>query len=211
MDKFINRRAAGKVIAELLKKYANNEKAIILALPRGGVPVAYEIAQALSLPLDVFIVRKLGVPHQEELAMGAIATGNTIFLNKDIIQTLHITPSQIEQVKLEEKSELLRRELVYRGNRPFPTLQNKIVILVDDGIATGATMRAAILSIRAQLPQKIVVAVPVAALDTCQEMQSMVDEMICPIRPGTFYAVGAWYEEFSQTTDEEVFQLLKKG
>lgn len=211
MEKYVNRREAGKILSEKLNKYANNSNAIVLALPRGGVPVAYEVAKTLSLPLDVFIVRKLGVPHQEELAMGAIATGNTLVLNEDIIKTLDISESDIQTVKLREQAELKRRNLLYRGELPFPILKEKIVIIVDDGIATGATMRAAILNIRSQHPRKIVMAVPVAAAETCRQMQPLVDELVCPIQPQQFYAVGAWYDDFSQTTDAEVFQLLKKG
>jgi predicted phosphoribosyltransferase len=208
MDKFINRRTAGKILAEKLKKYANQTDVMILALPRGGVPVAYEIAQALSVPLDIFIVRKLGVPGQDELAMGAIATGGFLVLNEDIIVSCNVSPDDIDAVKLLEDNELKRRQSLYRGNRPLPTVENKTVILVDDGIATGATMRVAIKAIRAQRPKKIVMAVPVAAAQTCAEMEPLVDEVCCPLQPLAFHAVGAWYDDFSQTTDEEVFALL---
>lgn len=206
--KYQNRHEAGKILAKHLKKYSEKKDVIILALPRGGVPVGYEVAKALSVPLDVFIVRKLGVPFQEELAMGAIASHDALVLNDEIIQTLNISQSDIHKVMQSEKKELKRRENLYRGNRPALALQDKTVILIDDGIATGATMRAAILAIRTQNPQKIVMAVPVAAASTCEEMSPLVDELICPLMPTAFYAVGAWYENFSQTTDEEVSELL---
>lgn len=209
MEKFFDRHEAGRVLAEQLKPYSKSSNAIVLALPRGGVPVAYEIAKALSIPLDVFIVRKLGVPGHEELAMGAIATGGMIVFNEEIVRDLHISKPAIDQVIQSEQQELQRRELSYRGNRPFPTLQNKTIILVDDGIATGATMRAAIKALHQQNPSKMIMAVPVAAFETCVEMEKLVDKIICPLKPHQFYAVGAWYENFPQTSDEEVFELLK--
>jgi putative phosphoribosyl transferase len=209
MDKFTNRREAGKTLAELLKNYAHKKDVIVLALPRGGVPVAYEIANALSVPLDVFIVRKLGVPGHEELAMGAIATGGTIIFNQDIIHQLNLTKNQIDQVIHSEQQELKRRNLKYRDDKPFPDLAGKTIILVDDGIATGATMRAAIQALHQKKPASIIVAVPVAEISTCKEMTSLVDNIICPLRPASFFAVGAWYENFSQTEDEEVYELLR--
>lgn len=209
MDKYQDRRQAGQVLARALSTYADRDNVIVLALPRGGVPVAYEIAKSLHAPLDVFIVRKLGVPGHEELALGAIATGDIYIFNEDIIGELQVSKQQIETVIKQESNELKRRELAYRGNRPFPDLQNKIVILVDDGIATGATMRAAIKSLRLLKPKNIIVAVPVAAKEMCDVMQNEVDQFYCPLRPVSFYAVGAWYQDFSQTEDEEVYTLLK--
>lgn len=208
MERYLDRQQAGKVLAEHLKKYANKKDVIVLALPRGGVPVAYEIAKAISSPLDVFIVRKLGVPGNEELAMGAIATGGVIVFNDAIVQQLKIPKSAIDNVIQSELDELHRRESRYRHNQALPTLTNKTVILVDDGIATGATMRVAIKSLRELKPAKIIVAVPVAAYSTCQEMARLADEIVCPLRPENFYAVGVWYENFPQTSDEEVAILL---
>lgn len=211
MDKFIDRQAAGIILAGLLKKYANQSNVIILALPRGGVPVAYEIATALSAPLDVFIVRKLGFPGHEELAVGAIASGGTIFFNEPLMSQLNITRLSIQPVVEKEQEELLRREKLYRNNRPFPNLREKTVILVDDGIATGATMRAAIEALRKHKPTSIIIAVPVAAFSTCEEMAPLVEKIVCPLKPIDFYAVGLWYEHFPQTSDEEVIELLEKS
>ncbi|KTC86633.1 phosphoribosyltransferase [Legionella brunensis] len=208
MEKFINRHEAGRILADQLKMYAYNPDVIVLALPRGGVPVGYEIAKALSVPLDVFIVRKLGVPGHEELAMGAIASGATAIFNDEIVEALHISKQAIEEVIHSEEEELERREAIYRHNQPFPKLENKIVILVDDGVATGATMRAAIKSLRKQNPARLIMAIPVAAFSTYQEMAKLVDEIICPLQPLHFYAVGLWYEDFAQTTDTEVTELL---
>lgn len=209
MNKFSDRHDAGRVLASLLTAYANHSDAIVLALPRGGVPVAYEIANALALPLDIFVVRKLGVPGHEELAFGAIASGDVIVFNSEIVNDLKIPKSAIDQVIKAEQKELQRRDVAYRGTQPFPVLKDKIIILVDDGMATGATMRAAIEATRKQQPRYLIVAVPVAADSTCQEMAPLVDEFICPLRPHDFYAVGVWYDEFLQTTDEEVHQLLQ--
>ncbi len=208
MEKFIDRQQAGRILAEKLKEYANQPNVIALALPRGGVPVAYEIATALSIPLDVFIVRKLGVPEHEELAMGAIASGGTVFVNESIIRELSLKKSSIDVVIQSEQDELARREHVYRGDRPFPDLLGKKVILIDDGIATGATMQAAIIALRKHKPANIIIAVPVAARTTCEAMESQVDRLVCPLQPINFYAVGLWYEHFSQTTDDEVIKLL---
>lgn len=211
MDKFSDRYEAGKVIATQLKDYANKPDVIVLALPRGGVPVGYEIAKALALPLDVFIVRKLGVPGHEELAMGAIATGGTTIFNEEIIDDLHISQSAIELILQSEREELKRREIRYRDNMPPPNLQGKTVILVDDGIATGATMRAAIKAILQHKPASIILAVPVIALSTYNEMSALVDKIIYSMKPLNFYAVGLWYDDFSQTTDSEVSDLLKES
>ena len=211
MDKYIDRQQAGRVLVSLLNKYANQPNVIVLALPRGGVPVAYEIATALSLPLDVFIVRKLGLPGHEEFAMGAIASGGTIVFNESVAHDLHLQQAAVDAVIESEMNELTRREQLYRGNRPLPDLLGKIIILVDDGIATGSTMLAAIHALKKQKPANMIVAVPVAALATCQTMASLVDKLICPLQPVNFYAVGLWYENFSQTTDDDVINLLKNG
>jgi putative phosphoribosyl transferase len=211
MDKYLDRRQAGKILAKKLMAYANRDDVFVFALPRGGVPVAFEIARALHAPLDVFIVRKLGVPHHRELAMGAIAMGNVRIFNEDIIKELDISTDDINAVMAEEQTELMRRETVYRGNKPFPELQNKTVILVDDGIATGASMRAAITAIKSLQVSHIVLAVPVASEVICDEFESLVDDFICPLRLYDFHAVGLWYEDFPQTEDEEVHYLLKQA
>lgn len=211
MNKFANRTEAGAKLAELLDQYADQTGVIILALPRGGVPVAFEIAKKLHLPLDVFIVRKLGVPGHAELAMGALATGGIHIFNEDIVNSLQISDEAIENVIQKEQKELKRREMAYRDEKPFPSLKNKTVILVDDGMATGATMRVAIKSLRLLHPKKIVVAVPVADYELSKQIESLVDEFICPLRPKQFYAVGAWYDDFSQTEDDEVFDLLREA
>lgn len=211
MDKFIDRQDAGRVLASHLMAYNQDKQTIILALPRGGVPVAYEIAIRLSLPLDVFIVRKLGVPGYEELAMGAIATGGTIFFNKPLIKNLNIAQTAIDNVLAEEKKELHRREHLYRGNKPPLKVVNQTIILVDDGIATGATISAAIEALQEQHPAKLIIAVPVAAKSTYEELISVVDKVICPLTPIDFHAVGIWYENFAQTSDDEVINLLQKA
>ncbi|EKD53808.1 MAG: Phosphoribosyltransferase [uncultured bacterium] len=210
MEKFFDREAAGKVLAEQLKEYAKKPNTLILALPRGGVPVAYEIAKALSLPLDVFIVRKLGVPGHEELAMGAIAMGGAVIFNEDIVKSLHISKFDIQQAIQAEQQELERRELLYRDRQELPEITGKTIILVDDGIATGATLRAAIQSLKQKKPRHIIVAAPVAAFSTCEELKNEVDEIVCPFKAENFYAVGVWYEHFPQTSDKEVSALLKK-
>jgi len=208
MKKFIDRKQAGTVLAEQLKEYANQANVIVLALPRGGVPVAYEIAKTLCLPLDVFVVRKLGTPGHKELAMGAIASGGTVIFNEEIVDGYNIEHSAIDVVLQAEQKELLRREHLYRGNRPFPILLNKTIILVDDGIATGATMYAAIKALKSHNPAHIILAVPVAAHSTCKEMKALVDKMVCPLQPIDFYAVGLWYDNFPQTSDDEVIAML---
>ena len=211
MDQFIDRQEAGTILAKLLKDFAHQSNVIVLALPRGGVPVAYEIAQELSAPLDVFIVRKLGVPGQEELAMGAIASGGTVIFNEPIVRALNLEKSSIDRILQSEQEELARRERLYRGNQPYPALLGKTIILVDDGIATGATMRAAIKGLRSYKPASIVIAVPVAARSTCEEMAGLVDKIVCPLEPINFCAVGLWYEHFPQTSDSEVCELLAKA
>ncbi|HWE07253.1 MAG TPA: erythromycin esterase family protein, partial [Rhizomicrobium sp.] len=205
---FRDRREAGRVLAEKLATYANRSDLLVLALPRGGVPVAYEVARALRAPLDVYVVRKLGVPGYEELAMGAVATGGVRVLNDQIVERLGIPDQMIDAVAAREQRELARRERLYRGDRPPPHVNGRTVILVDDGLATGATMQAAVEALRQQNPARIVVAVPTASPDTCEEMKKKADEVICAITPEPFYAVGRWYDDFSQTTDDEVTALL---
>jgi len=205
---FHDRTDAGRVLAAAVSKYAGRTDVVVLGLPRGGVPVAYEVARALGAPLDVFLVRKLGLPGHEELAMGAIASGGIRLINDDVVQTYQVTDAEIEAVSAAEQRELERREQAYRDGRPLPELQDRTVILVDDGLATGATMRAAVLALRQESPARIVVAVPVAAEETCDEFQGIVDDIICAETPAPFYAVGLWYEDFAQTTDDEVHDLL---
>jgi putative phosphoribosyl transferase len=209
MDKYQDRQQAGTLLAAELKAYATRDDVLVLALPRGGVPVAFEIAKALKAPLDVFIVRKLGVPGHSELAMGAMATGDTYVFNEDIIRELKISPEEIQAVIRHEQQELNRREVTYRGNKSYPSLKAKTIILVDDGVATGATIRAAIKALRQFHPANLIVAVPVADKHMCEDLKSLVDKLICPLRPLHFYAVGAWYENFPQTEDEEVTKLLR--
>jgi putative phosphoribosyl transferase len=211
MLRFRDRCEAGRELAAELMNYANRPDVIILALPRGGVPVAYEVARALNAPLDVFLVRKLGLPEREELAMGAIATGGVRVLNEEVVRVLRIPDEVIEAVAAEEEQELHRREREYRGDRPPPKVRGKSVILVDDGLATGSTMRAAVAALRQQKPARLVVAVPVGAPDTCSEFQNEADEVVCAQTPEPFCAVGLWYADFSQTTDEEVHELLQRA
>jgi len=209
MTYFRNRREAGKKLAEELLHYANRSDVIVLALPRGGVPVAYEVSLALNVALDIFIVRKLGLPGQEELAIGAIASGGIRVLNEDIIHMLNILEEVIENVAERELQELQRRERHYRGNHPAPEVRDRTVILIDDGLATGASMRAAVTGLHAQGPARIVIAVPVSAPQTCEAFEKEVDEIVCAITPEPFVGVGWWYEDFSQTTDEGVRLFLK--
>jgi putative phosphoribosyl transferase len=206
-----NRSEAGKYLATQLSNYANRDDVLVLALPRGGVPVAFEVAKALDAPLDIFLVRKLGIPGHEELAMGAISTGGVRVLNHDVVDYLGIPDDVIDAVAANELRELERREHAYRGDRAEPDVRGKTVILVDDGLATGSTMRAAVAALRQQNPARIVVAVPVSALQTCNEYRMGVDEIICAVTPEPFDGVGKWYRDFSQTTDEEVRQLLEKA
>lgn len=209
-NRFRDRREAGRLLAAKLPAYAHRPDVLVLALPRGGVPVAYEVARALGAPLDVFLVRKLGVPGQEELAMGAVASGGVRVLNDDIVTALRIPERVIDAIAAREQPELARRERLYRGNRPPPDVRGRTVILVDDGLATGATMAAAVKALRQQHPARIVVAVPIASPDTCEQLSTEVDEVVCAAMPHPFHAVGLWYEDFSQTTDDEVRELLAR-
>jgi putative phosphoribosyl transferase len=211
MERFKDRRDAGKILAQKLAAYAGQTDVIVLALPRGGVPVAYEVALALNAPLDIFLVRKLGLPGREELAIGAIASGGIRVLNEDIIRVLSVPEEVINIVVRHELKELERREHRYRGNRPVPDIRDRKVILIDDGLATGASMRAALVGVRAQHPARIVVAVPAAAPELCNSFQFEVDEMICAMTPEPFYGLGRWYEDFSQTTDAEVRMFLEEA
>jgi predicted phosphoribosyltransferase len=210
-SRFANRRKAGRLLATKLAAYANRPDVIVLALPRGGVPVGYEVARALNAPLDVFLVRKLGVPGHEEFALGAIATGGVRVLNQDVVRGLRIPPDVIDAIAAREQQELERRERLYRGDRPAPTVRDRTVILVDDGLATGATMLAAINALRQRAAGRIVVAVPIASPETCHQLSEEVDDIVCAVTPEPFHAVGLWYEDFSQTTDDEVRELLGHG
>ncbi|MGP0063748.1 MAG: phosphoribosyltransferase [Isosphaeraceae bacterium] len=209
--RFRDRSEAGRLLASRLDAYAGRADVLVLGLPRGGVPVAFEVARALRVPLDVCVVRKLGVPGHEELAMGAIASGGAWVLNDDVIQALNIGGHTIRDVAERELEELKRRERAYRGDRPALDVHGRTVILVDDGIATGSTMRAAIDALRRLGPARLVVAVPTASPSTCDEIGQTVDECICMITHDPFYAVGAWYEDFSQTTDDQVRDLLHRA
>ncbi|HEX6134698.1 MAG TPA: phosphoribosyltransferase [Longimicrobiales bacterium] len=209
--RFRDRTDAGRRLATDLHEYAGRGDVIVLGLPRGGIPVAYEVARALDVPLDVFLVRKLGVPGHEEYAMGAIASGGVRVLNEEVTREIGISQDVISRVAAQEQIELERRERAYRRDRPEPDLHGKIAILVDDGLATGSTMRAAATALRAMGPARIVVAVPVAARETCDQLRAVVDEVVCTRQPEPFMAVGLWYEDFSQTTDEEVRDLLERA
>jgi putative phosphoribosyl transferase len=208
---FQDRREAGRIVAGRLSEYANRPDVVVLALPRGGVPVAYEVTSALNVPLDVFLVRKIGVPGHEEFAMGAVASDGGRVLNREVIDALQIPDDVVERLIAREERELERRERAYRGDRPFPDLRGKSVILVDDGLATGSTMRAAISALRQRQPARLVVAVPVGSPETCDALRAHVDDIICSIMPDPLYAVGLWYADFSQTTDDEVRELLKEA
>lgn len=205
---FADRAEAGTLLASKLMHYAHQPDVLVLGLPRGGVPVAYPIAQALGAPLDVFVVRKVGVPGQGELAMGAIAMGGVTILNQELIDEIGISPSVVESVVKHESVELSRRERLYRGNQPPFNVQGQTVIVVDDGLATGATMLAAVVALQKMKPAKIVIAVPVASKQIYEAFRGKADEIVCGITPSPFIAVGAWYNNFSQTTDDEVRQLL---
>jgi putative phosphoribosyl transferase len=208
---FHDRHDAGRQLAAHLDPYAGRSDVIVLALPRGGVPVGYEVARALGAPLDVFLVRKLGVPGHEELAMGAIASGGVRVLNEDVVSDLRISDRWVDVVAARELAELRRREEAYRDGRPAPDVRGRVAILVDDGLATGASMRAAVSALKRLGPAKVVVAVPVGAAQTCRELEPLADEVVCAETPDPFYAVGTWYQDFDQTTDDEVRELLARA
>ena len=205
---FADRREAGRELAKLLQHFQPAAGVVVLALPRGGVPVAFEIAEALDATLDVFLVRKLGAPGHPELAMGAIASGSTRVINEEVVHALGIAREQIEAVARREQSELERRDAVYRQGRLLTPLADRTVILVDDGLATGSTMRAAVQAVRQHTPARVIVAVPVGAPETCRALREIADEVICAKTPLSFSAVGQWYRDFSQTKDDEVIALL---
>jgi predicted phosphoribosyltransferase len=205
---FVDRREAGAVLAERLRQFAGRRDVVVLALPRGGVPVGFEVARALGAPLDVFVVRKLGLPAHPELAMGAIASGGVRVLNEQVLESIAVSQAAIDAVTRTEQLELERRERAYRDGRPLVQTEGRIVILVDDGLATGSTMRAAVLAVRRLRPSRVVVAVPVGARQTCRQLREAADDVVCALNPEPFRAVGLWYRDFSQTTDAEVRQLL---
>lgn len=208
---FKNRTQAGQLLAEALSKYADREDVLVLGLPRGGVPVAFEVAQKLHAPLDVLVVRKLGVPGWEELAMGAIASGGIHVLNDRVLRSHEISEADLEMAVAAQTKELHRRELAYRGHTGAPEVAGKIVLLVDDGIATGSTIQAAVQALRLQHADRIVIAVPAAAPDSCARLRPQVDELIALLIPDDFHAVGQWYDDFSQTTDAEVTDLMNRA
>jgi putative phosphoribosyl transferase len=209
--RFRDRFEAGRRLAAALQRYAGRPNLLVLALPRGGVPVGYEVARALQAPLDVMLVRKLGVPGHEELAMGAIASGGIRVISDDVVRALGISDRAIATIAAHEEHELERREQAYRGARPAPRVAEHTVILVDDGLATGSTMRAAVAALKAQQPERLVVAVPVAAPETCEAFRTEVDDVVCALAPEPFFAVGNWYQDFSQISDHEVRELLRQA
>lgn len=206
--RFHNRTEAGQLLAKQLTAFANAQDVLVLGLPRGGVPVAYEVAKALNVPLDICLVRKLGVPGREELAMGAIAAGGIRVLNDDVVENLQIKPETIEAVTKQELQELQRRDRNYRGQQPPPDISDRTIILIDDGIATGSTMLAAITTLQTQQPKQIIVAIPVAEPQVCEQLQTLVDKVVCLAMPKPLYAIGLWYHNFSQTSDAQVRELL---
>ena len=206
--RYSHRRHAGQELARALASYVGRADVVVLGLPRGGVPVAAEVARGLNAPLDVFLVRKLGVPGQEELAFGAIAEGGARVLNTEIVNAAGLAPAAIDRIEARERGELARRQTLYRGDRPAPSVRDRVVILVDDGLATGATMDAAVMALRSLAPSSIVVAVPVGARETCDRLARVADRVVCVATPEPFDAVGRWYDDFSQTTDDEVRALL---
>ena len=208
---FRDRADAGRQLAARLAAYVGRPDVVVLALPRGGVPVAFETARALGASMDVFLVRKLGVPGREELAMGALATGGVRVLNDDVVRTLAIPDHVIDAAAEKEQRELARREHAYRDDRPPPDVKGRTALLVDDGLATGSTMRAAVAALRKLHPSRIVIAVPVGSAETCAELAGEADEVVCAQTPEPFYAVGLWYDDFTQTTDEEVHELLERA
>jgi putative phosphoribosyl transferase len=209
--RFRDRFSAGRELAGALESYAHDPTALVLALPRGGVPVGYAVARALPAPLDVFMVRKLGLPGHEELAMGAIASGGIRVLNNEVVHAFDIPTEVIDAVADEEQQELSRREEAYRGNRSRPDIGGRTVIVVDDGLATGSTMRAAVTALGQHRPRRIVIGVPVAAGSACMDLRPQVDDLVCLFAPEPFQAVGLWYEDFSQTSDEEIRELLARA
>ncbi|AUT03542.1 phosphoribosyl transferase [Nostoc sp. CENA543] len=210
-QKFRDRTEAGKLLAAKLTAYSHHDDVLVLALPRGGVPVGYEVAKQLNAPLGICLVRKLGVPEHRELAMGAISMGKVRVINQNVVDLLSISPATIDSVAATEQLELNRRYQLYQGDRPLPKIQNKTIILVDDGIATGATIKAAIATIKQQQPRELIVAVPVAGISTCEELAREVDQVVCVLMVENLYAIGIWYEDFAQTTDTEVRSLLTKS
>lgn len=211
MGLFHDRFHAGQLLAEKLNRYRGTDKLLVLGLPRGGVPVAFEVAQVLGAPLDVFVVRKLGLPGYRELAMGAISTGGLRVLNHEVIRTFRLSREVIDRIAQIEQRELERQERIFRQDQPLPEICGRVVILVDDGLATGSTMRAAAQALRQHHPQRLIVAVPVGAAETCEAMQNEADEVICEICPDDFMAVGAWYEDFSPVSDQVVRNLVKEA
>ena len=209
--RYRDRKHAGDVLAQLLLEYQNATDVIVFGLARGGVPVAYEIAKTLNIPLDVLIVRKIGMPGHQEYAIGAIASGQIAVFNQDVIARLHIPEEDIQMILKEEKEELARREVIYRHQKPFPNIRNKTVILVDDGVATGFSLKAAIAALRIKHPKEIVIAVPVGALDSIENLQGICKKVICPLTPEDFHAVGQWYFNFNQVEDDEVISCLEKN
>jgi putative phosphoribosyl transferase len=207
---FQDRFEAGRILASRLSQFAQRNDVIVLGLPRGGIPVAFEVAKALNSPLDVFVVRKLGVPGREELAMGAIASGIRV-VNRAVVDALGIKNDEIEEAATEQRAELERREREYRNGRPMLDVHNRTVILIDDGLATGSSMRVAAMALRKREPARIVIAVPVAAPSTCEELESEADQVVCAITPEPFLAVGQWYRDFRQTSDDEVHKLLDRA
>jgi putative phosphoribosyl transferase len=211
MRRFLDRADAGRVLARELHQYANQDDTLVLALPRGGVPVAHEIARELNAPLDIFMVRKLGFPGHEEFALGAIASGGVRVLNPQAFNLAHFSNDEIDEMAAKEMRELERREHIYRGDRPISEVRGKTVILTDDGLATGSTMRAAVQALRLLGPKRIVVAVPVGSADACELLSREADEVVCAAIPNPFHAVGEWYENFGQTSDEQVHELLDEA
>ena len=208
---FRDRTEAGQILAAQLQNYKNRHDVLVLGLPRGGVPVAYEVARELRAPMDVFVVRKLGVPSHEELGMGAIATGGVRILDPGIIRELGISQGTIDSVTQREQQELERREHLYRGDSPAPSIQNRTIVVVDDGLATGSTMKAALQALRQQKPRRLIVAVPTAPAETCEQLKLLADEVVCTTTPDPFLAVGGSYIDFSQTTDEEVCAIAGRA
>lgn len=211
MARFRDRADAGRFLARSLGRYAEREDVLVLGLPRGGVPVAYEVAKAIGAPMDVFIVRKLGLPWHQELAMGAIASGGALLVDSDVVRQFDVSERQIEQVVATEQRELERRERQYRGDRPSVDVRGRTVVLVDDGLATGSSMRVAVAALREEKPERIVVAVPIAPADTCRMLRDEADDVVCALTPEPFYAVGLWYDDFTQTSDDEVHRLLESS